>query len=288
MIINGDSKKYAITVSGKKYASTLADSCVIKITNMSYGEIIKIIDGKFYNVTLYAGYESIGEFEMFEGGIFYISNVKESLERNVVKLLCTSHLLASYGQSLISLSFNAGVNMYSILSYLCELEGVSDASISQSLKDTVLSTELNLENQSLASVIDAITSDEESSIVAVSDGITSLVTVYDWLTCNTRLIKITADKIIANQYPNLTTDGLTMTILPTFQLCCGDTLEIDNSLIQIDVTDTTSASKNYAYYIDNDGRYIIFSISYTLANRSSSYYYTITAKSRSLLQTYLE
>ena len=42
----------AISVNGNKFMSTLKDNCTVKISNLTYVEIVQIITGQFYNIKI--------------------------------------------------------------------------------------------------------------------------------------------------------------------------------------------------------------------------------------------
>ena len=57
----------SIHVTGSKFMSSLKDSCKIVIDNLPYSEIINLIDGKYFDVEVSAGYKSLGERVIFSG-----------------------------------------------------------------------------------------------------------------------------------------------------------------------------------------------------------------------------
>ena len=86
-----------IQVSGHKYMSSLKDSCIVKISNLTYNEIVQIIDGEFYDVEIIAGYRNGNQTTFFKGGVLYISNSLDDTKTNTVYILCASELVAKYG-----------------------------------------------------------------------------------------------------------------------------------------------------------------------------------------------
>lgn len=278
------SSDLAISISGDKYMSTLKDCCTIKIKNLTYVEIVQIITGRFFNVKVECGYRSGNTFTIFDGGVMYISNLRESVETNTVTILCASRLVAVYGQRRMNLSFNSGVNLYSAIKFVCKAGGVPNYNLSTQFKKRMLEDILNCENENAAEVIDGMTS-TNGALVTCSDCVgSSYLTAYDASKSNCRIIKLNESNImLTGGFPKMTTDGLVLSIMPTFQFQCGDTIVVDNALIQIDVQSQSDATKNLGALLDENGQYVIFEMHYELENRADSFYIQINAKTRSKL-----
>lgn len=273
----------SIEVSGYKYMSTLKDSCTIKIKNLSYLEIVQLIKGEYYDVEVKAGYRSTGAQTVFKGGVLYISNSLGDRKTTTAIILCASNLVAKYGQSRLNLSLNSGINMYSALNFICRRAGIPNTNISTQFKKQFITEIANI-NDTAASWIDKL-SDSNQNYITNSDEITNgFVSIYDASKSNARIIKLNSNNIqLIGGYPKLNKDGLSITITPLLSLMCGDVIKIDNSLIDISVTNNTEVSKNYGYYLDEDGLYTVYQIEYQLQNRGENFYYNIIGKSRSLI-----
>lgn len=272
-----------IEVQGYKYMSTLKDACTIRITNLTYNEIIQLIQGQFYDVEVKAGYRTIGAQTIFKGGVLYISNSLGDRKSNTVIILCASNLVAKYGQSRLNLTLNSGINMYSALNFVCKRAGVPNSNISTQFKKQFLNDVMSV-NNTAASWIDNLCSNNKNYI-ANTDGTTdSSFSIYDASKSNSRILKLNSKNVeIVGGSPQLTSDGLTFSLMPTLSLMCGDVVQIDNSIISIEVENQSEIKKNYGYYLDKEGMYTIFQIRYNLQNRGSAFSYNITAKSRSLI-----
>lgn len=278
----------AMSISGNKYMSTLKDNCTVKISNLTYVEIIQIITGQFYNVKIECGYKSSSVQTIFEGGVMYISNLRESVDTNTVTILCASHLVATYGQRRINLSFNSGINLYSAINFVCKVGGVPNPNISTQFKKQFLQEITNAHNQTAAEWIAGQTS-KNGSYISSSDCIgNSFMTMFDANKSNARVIKLNADTLLlTNGFPRMTADGLVFSVMPTFAFQCGDTIVMDNSLIQISVTSQSEATKNLGGLLDENGQYMIYEIHYELENRGQNFYLEISAKTRSKISAYL-
>lgn len=278
----------AISVDGNKFMSTLKDNCTVKISNLTYVEIVQIITGQFYNIKIECGYKSSGVQTIFEGGVMYISNLRESVDTNTVTILCASHLVASYGQRRINLSFNSGINMYSAINFVCKVGGVPNPNISTQFKKQFLEGIENAHNQTAAEWVNDQTT-KRGSCISSSDCIgNSFMTLFDANKSNARVIKLNEDTLLlTNGFPRMTADGLVFSVMPTFAFQCGDTIVMDNSLIQINVTSQSEATKNLGGLLDENGQYMIYEMHYQLENRGQNFFLEIYAKTRSRISAYL-
>lgn len=278
----------AISVNGNKFMSTLKDNCTVKISNLTYVEIVQIITGQFYNIKIECGYKSSGVQTIFDGGVMYISNLRESVDTNTVTILCASHIVASYGQRRINLSFNSGINMYSAINFVCKVGGVPNPNISTQFKKQFLEGIENAHNQTAAEWVNDQTT-KNGSYISSSDCIgNSFMTLFDANKSNARVIKLNKDTLLlTNGFPRMTADGLVFSVMPTFAFQCGDTIVMDNSLIQINVTSQSEATKNLGGLLDENGQYMIYEMHYQLENRGQNFFIEIYAKTRSRISAYL-
>lgn len=278
-----------ISISGDKYMSTLKDACSIKISNLNYADIIEIVAGKFYNVKIECGYKSTSTFTIFDGGVMYITNLRESVETNTVTILCASHLVATYGQQRMNLSFNSGLNLYSVINFICKAGGITNPNVSTQFKKKIIEDIENCDTQNVADWI-AGKVRENGSYITSSDCIgNSYLTMFDASKSDCRVIPLNVENMIfTNGFPKMTTEGVTFSVLPIFQFQCGDTLRIDNSIIQIDVQSQSDVTKNFAALLDQDGLYIVMQMHYELQNRGNDFYIQMNAKTRSRISAYLQ
>lgn len=278
----------SVNVTGNKYMSTLKDNCTVKISNLSYVEIVQIIMGQYYNIKVECGYKSSSLMTVFDGGVMYISNLRESVDTNTVTLLCASHLVASYGQRRINLSFNSGINLYSAINFVCKVGGVPNPNISTQFKKRFLDEITNASNQTAAEWVSGQTN-KNGSYISSSDCVgNSFMTMFDASKSNSRVIKLNTDTLLlTNGFPRLTSDGLVFSVMPTFAFQCGDTIVMDNAIIQINVDSQSEAMKNLGGLLDKNGQYMIFEIHYMLQNRGQNFYFEIHAKTRSRISAYL-
>lgn len=282
----------SIVVSGHKYMSSLKDSCSIKITNLTYSEVIQIVDNKYFNVEVVAGYEKGSVQTIFKGGVLYISNSLESDKSNTIIILCASSLIARYNQSRINLSLNSGINMYAAIKYAARKIGLigDDTNISDFLKTMNLpESALNCQG-TIAQWVNSIAQARDELIVSTDESLggKDKLSIFNASRQKGRYIVLTNNMIDLNGgYPQLSKDGLTMTISPTFALKPGDTIHIDNSIVSVPVRSQSEISSNPAMFFNTDGDYMIYAIDYELANRSPQFSVNITAKKRNLISDFI-
>lgn len=270
-----------------KYMSSLKDEAIIEIDNLTQNEIVQIIMGEFYYVDVYCGYKTSLANKIFSGGLFYISNKLNSDRTNTTILICTSNLVARYGQSRLNLTLNSGINMYSAINFICRRAGMPNSNVSTQFKKQFLDEVMNV-NSTATSWLDLLCNNNQSYIQNADSILDQTFSIFDANKSNSRIIKLTPENILlTNGYPRLTNDGLTLTLLPTFNFMCGDTIEIDNSIIDISISNRDEVSKNYAAYFSQKGQYMIYEIHYTLCNRDSNYTLQLKCKNRDRISAYI-
>lgn len=276
-----------ITATGSKYVSSVKDQFTVEIDNLTYAEILQILNLKLFNVKINAGYRTTGVHTVFKGSVAYVSHKPgdDGTKTNTVILLCTSRLLAVYGQSRMNLKLSSGVNMYSAVKFLASRAGIKNPYIDSDLRARVLK-EAESVDTSLPSFLESFAASSDTLLVtADSSGEGADLSFWDIYRRNRRKINLTPDMILLNGgYPRLTNDGLTFSMMPMFNLCAGDTVTLDNSLIDISVRSTNDISSNYSLYLDPDSQYVIYELSYNMDNRRGQFMVTCRAKARSLYQ----
>lgn len=284
-----DDNKLAINISGYKYLSTLKDNFSIEVNNLSYSEITYLLAGKFNLCKIEVGYKDLGYHTIFDGGILYISNKMNSdRTSNTAYIICASKLIAQYNNKKLNLSLRSGINMYAALKFICEQAGVNNAKISEEFKSKVINETLNT-SSNLSTIIDNITS-ESDSYFGTSDSSEggSILTIGDSYRENERVIQLNEDNILlVNGYPKLSTNGLTITTLPTFNFIPSDVIVIDNSLLDISLTsyDEVKSTPNIGAYLDSDSKYFVTQVSYELSNTNGNFTCELLCRARSMVSS---
>ena len=270
-----------ISVSGTKYLSSMKDECVVRITNLIYKEIVTIINGEFYDIEIITGYRNANIFTVFKGGILYVSNELGDRKSNDLIIICTNQLVAKYGQSKLNISLNSGINMYGALKFITERAGIKNSYIDEKFKNIIL-RESEAQTSSITSWLDTLCN-TQGLVVNGDSSEGNDVSIWNPSISNSRVIRLTEDNIIlTGGYPTLDSNGLKLALMPTINLCPGDTIIIDNSIIDIGTENRDEAMKNIGQFLDRDGKYVILEIDFELENRDSSFSYKIRARAKSL------
>lgn len=289
MKLSTERDELEVEVSGYKYLSSLKDTFVIKVYNLTYKEMVTINSGKFEGIEIKCGYETTGSKTFFKGQLLYMSNSFGDRTTNIVYMICCSKLLGLYN-SRLNLSLNSGINMYAALKFICERAGIKNSNVSEEFKTKTIN-EVTKANGTCASILDVLTSSSAGYYAQSDASYSSTVNLGDLRKRAARVIRITENNLIlTNGYPKLTSDGLNLTVLPTFNFMPGDVIEIPNYLLDMSLTSKQEviSNPNIGLFVDNSegvyGQYVIVQLSYHLTNRNSSFTIQIDAKSRSLFQ----
>ena len=270
-----------------KYMSALKDTATITISNLTYNEITQLVMGEFYDVEIWAGYQKGNVNKVFSGGVLYISNQLNSDKTHKAIILCASQLVARFGQSRLNLSLNSGINMYSAIEFICRRAGIRDSNVSTQFKKQFLKEVLTV-NDSPASWIDRICQSNKSYITNSDSILEHTFSIFDANLSNGRIIKLkNSDILLTGGYPRLTSQGLNLSLLPTFNFICGDTIEIDNSIIDISITTNNEVTENKAAYFNQLGLYMIMEMEYNLNNRSQTFDLKLKCKNRDFVSNYV-
>ena len=301
-IIYGDNyPKPDLTMSVEihKYAAAMKDNAVITITNMPYSEVIRITKHKSYSVQIVAGYRNGNQNIVFDGAVARINNTFNRDRSNDMIIFCTSKMIARYSQKYLNYSLTSGMNTYSAIKFMCARSGlnINNVNISTQLKKEILDEAMSSSNQSLASFMNALVQNNPTYIIN-TDGINgSVMSIFDAARSNSRIIKIKDSQIVGG-FPTVNSDGINLSVYPTFNFQCGDTIEVNNAIVNLEPVQTLHAlAEQPGIYLDTSGKiddegnsyglYMILSLKYSLNNRDSQFSCNINAKARSLISNYV-
>ena len=278
---------FNINVQISKYMSPVKDEATIRITNLTYYEIVTLMEGKFTDVEIKAGYKETGSLPVFKGGVIYISNSLGNRKENTVIILCASDLVAKYQSRLLNLSLNSGINIYSALNAICKRAGIPNSNISPQFKKEFVQNVLTV-NSTAPDYFNSLLQ-KNGDYFANSDSVNgSSFSIYNVTNTTGRVIPLNNNFInLLGGYPQLTSEGLHITVTPTFNFVCGDTIKIEKSLINMGVSSNIVNSKTLGYYLDEDGLYTIYQMTYNLTNRDSDFSINMLCKSRKRLNKVL-
>lgn len=285
----GESKNTNLSIhcTVRKYMSSLKDTAIIKIQNLTYAEVVRLVSGNFFDIQIFAGYESANVNKIFDGGVLYISNQLNADRTNTVIILAASQLVAKYGQKRLKLTLNSGINLYSAINFICRRAGMPNSNVSTQFKKEFLEEVLTL-NETAGSWLDILCSTNTSYITNSDSILEQTFSIFDANKSNSRVIKLDNNNIsLVGGYPRLTSSGVQLNLLPSFNFMCGDVIQIDNSILDISTTDTNSAFVNYGSYFSEKGQYMIYEMTYDLSNRSASFNLNLHCKNRDRISSYI-
>jgi hypothetical protein len=291
-LVLGDSGKddLSISITGTKNMAMLKDSGIVTIDNLGYDTIALIMAAQLYRIKIEIGYKSTDSMiTVFKGEVAYISHKPHARGDSTTYISYASSFVAAWSQSRINFTARSGVNLYTMLNYMFIQNGISDKTyISPELKKVVLDNVYTSYNTPSNIITDIVGSsggsfqlDTDSSL----DGtVISVSTVKE-----KRVIPIDLNTInIENGNPTVTSQGLTISVIPTFNFIPGDIIKIDNSFLDISSNTTTVSGAQSTFnqsYLDANGCYMIRQIEYTFQNRGDTFDETITATAVSIFSS---
>lgn len=271
-----------ISVQGSKFMAPMKDLFQITITNLTYNEIVQLINGQYYECTIDAGYRSSNIYTLFKGEVLNISNNLGDRKSNDVIITVASKFMARMGQTKLNLTLNSGINLYSAISYVSKYSGNPNFKISPDLKNRLLKERESISKIS-GSWLETLSNIKGLGISSDSSLGNSNLNIIDLYKNNNRVVNLNSSNIIlTGGYPRLDSNGLKLSIMPSFNFMPTDTIVIDNSIIDIGTTGYGIEDLTVGNWVDKDGKYMIYQIDYDLNNRSGNFTATLSCKSRSL------
>lgn len=289
-----DSKKPKIEISGGKYLSCLKDNFTIKIYNLPMPEILKIMIGQWFHVQIYAGYLGLQNREsadgklLFDGGVISISNQKNEYKDNVLSLVCGSRFMARAMKWRCNVNFSSGVNMYTAIRYIGSKAGLTNISVSDSFKGEFY-TQIQSAKSTAGNFYDTLASGNDSFFDNADSTDGAQISFFNALRYeNRQVLEVDMNKgMMIGGTPQVTSNGVTWDSLPVYNYKCGDLVHLDNSYINAGGNDSYSSvtsSVPNAFYMDTEGLYYIYELTYNLSNTTGNFDIHILAKAKSLFK----
>lgn len=291
-----DSQKPRITISGNKYLSPVKDNFSIKIYNLRYDELIKIMQHELLSVEIYAGYLDEQDFYnfnakcIFRGGVINILNEKREWKDNVATFVCASNLVAKGQKWRCSISLASGMNLYSAVKYISDRAGIS-SDIDPSLRYQFLK-QATIATSSPSSYLEKIEKSNNDFFTNTDGSSGSDLSFFSVSNRKQTPLNINPKKgMMIGEAPEITSNGLTWTSLPVENYSCGQLVKIDNSWInsssgQDSLSGTISVPNSI--YLNSQGLYYIYDLGYSLDNTTGSFQVRIHCWSRSLFENVTE
>lgn len=288
-----DSKKPYITISGHKELSPLKDNFTIKIKNLSYKQMLDIMNEQLFSVSIYAGYlgeQNYNNFTakcIFSGGIINIVNEKTDYKENTTTFVCASKALAKNQQFRLNVSFNSGINMYSAIQYISRMAGYKLMNIDEDYKKTFYN-QLETASGSAVNYLDQLSNTHNNFYITTdSSNDNSYLNAISLLNQDREPLNIDPSKArIIGGYPQITSSGVQWTSLPVYNYTPGLLVKMNNALINTSsgLTNASGTINNApnTTYLSKKGLYYIFTLDYNLDNKNGTFQITILAKSKDL------
>lgn len=287
-----DSKKPRIEITGTKYMSCVKDNFKIQIYNLTYVQMYLISKRQLYHVEIYAGYLNGQNYfnftapKIYDGYMLNMVNSKKSYKDNVTTFIVTSKLVAQSQQWRLNISYQNGVNLYSMMKYVGEQAGLTNMNISETFKDTFMADVASCDG-SASSYLEKISETSNTTFMTTDSTSDSEISIFD-LSDESRsrtTILIDPAKGMLIDTPEINSSGLTMTSLPVTNYLVGDTIQLDNSLINTsEGQDSYSGSTKVpnSVYINAQGLYYIWQVDYNLSNTNGDFKIQLTCKNKEM------
>lgn len=288
-----DSNKPKIEIKGSKYISSLKDNFTVKIYNMTYPQIYAIQKRQLFHIKIYAGYlngQSYFYFEapmIYDGYVINMLNSKKEYKDNVTTFIVTSKAVAKAQEFRLAISYQSGVNLYSMAKYISEKAGLENSYISESFKST-FEEDLASCDASATTYLDQIANSSGTTYVttdSISDSDFSLLDLSEESRSRTTIIIDPSKGMLIGDAPEINSSGLTFDSLPVVSYLVGDLINIDNAYIDVasgqDSYSTTIKTPN-TVYLNPQGLYYIWQVDYSLSNTNGDFKVQLTCKNKEL------
>ena len=183
----------------------------------------------------------------------------------------------------MNLTLNSSINLFASINYMLKHQGVYGYHIDENLKNAFVKEVTSLYNTT-STILDSATLSQEGNYIISTDGTDG--SVVDVTTIKgKRVIEVNPETIpIGSGNPTVSSEGLTIELLPVGNLKVGDILHIDNSLIDVSIANAESVFSTFnTNYMDTNGFYMIIELNYTLENRGDAFKYHIKARALDII-----
>lgn len=281
-----DSSQLNISVKINKYLSALKDNGSVTISNLTYAQIYELIAGEYYDIEIWAGYRTQKQLKCyFKGAVSFISDKIQARRDNTCYILFASQLVAAYSQKRMNLNLNSGINLYAAFNYICLTNGIDASHLPQSLRNQFL-REVISNYGTPATLCEQLANNTNSFSVNSDSSLDGAGVINCSDLSDKRQIRISPNTInFSRGNPTLDSDGLKISILPTFCFVPGDIIYIDNSILDISIADPNSVSSTFkSNFLDPDGGYMIIELSYEFENRGEAFQIDIKARGLNIIK----
>lgn len=276
-----------INISGSKFLAINKDSGLIEIQNLSYETLVKIMLLEYYIIEIKIGYDSSGDLESyFKGEISYISQKIHSKHDSTTYISYASEFVARFSQYRINCNYNSSINVYAAMNYLLHKTGISssDALLSDDLKNIFINQVQSYYNNP-KNIIDNLVNQTNNQYTFSVDSSSANPLINCSTLSDKRYIKLNPNNIIIQGgNPTVSSEGLRLRLIPTFNFRPGDIINVPRELIDISIASADVSNNFSPNFVDPKGDYMIIEINYNFQNRGSSFDLLIKGKAVSLFE----
>lgn len=266
-----------IEVNGTKQISSMLNQGTVKISNLTYAEIYRIIEGQFYEIEIWAGYRSQNLERYFKGEIAYISDEITMKKDNTCTIIFASSFVARYSQSRININLIPNMSMYGILNYICLQKGIDTSTLSEDLKQRYIK-EIISAYDTPANFIESLSNNSNDLISNIDSSLDNQVINMSTIKDKRQIVIDPSTINFSKGNPSISKDGLKICLFPTFNFIPGDIIYIDNSYVNRTETSLEGAQKNWKNnYLSTNGGYMIKEINFIFQNRGNTFELDIQA-----------
>lgn len=287
----------SIKIDGYKKISSGANYGTITISNLSYEDIIQIIDGEYYKIEIWAGYYMGSFYCYYSGSVVFVSQKITSRKDYTAYITFGNEYIANWTRQRLNFNLNSGINFYAAYEQVLRLSNIKNYSISNSLRKEILPKFTQGWNtpQSFVKMMEEMNNDV--FLTNESNGWGEVINIFT-INDKPRYLIGNDNIVLLHGNPTLDKNGLKISILPVYNFNVGDIIVVDNRLI--DVSESTVKDNKTAFksmYLDtsystaqNDlryyGAYMIREINFKFENRDRTFQCDIMAKALSLRENW--
>lgn len=266
-----------IEVNGVKQISSMLNQGTVKISNLTYAEIYRIIEGQFYEIEIWVGYRSQNLERYFKGEIAYISDEITMKKDNTCTIIFASSFVARYSQSRININLIPNMSMYGILNYICLQKGIDTSTLSEDLKQRYIKEVISAYDTP-ANFIESLSNNSNDLISNIDSSLDNQVINMGTINDKRQIVIDPSTINFSKGNPSISKDGLRISLFPTFNFIPGDIIYIDNSYVNRTETSLEGVQKNWKNnYLSTNGGYMIKEIDFIFQNRGNTFELDIQA-----------
>lgn len=298
----------SIEATGTKYMKPDLDEFTVIIKNVPTSnadysiQYIKDIDFRY--IVIEAGYRDSSAIQIFSGYIVYVSSIREDKNTTMSMIITCSGSYTYNNLTGHTFTVKRGISYYDALMVGATMSKIQSAniSLSKSLRYKRLDKDLTFDG-TFSGMITELQKRDNNLLCHCDFSSDTKFNVWDATVYSPRVMHLNQDNIVlANGFPTIEDQGITMTCLPVFNFIPGDEVILDdNTFVNISITSLsayTSSPYPEIYVgevspletnqerikeIENaKGHYFIRELRYNLASRGNNFTVTMKCYAKSI------